>query len=273
MKMAPNGAVALVTGGSSGIGLATARLLAQRGYTVYAASRHPREERGLLPLELDVGEEASVAAALQRLAGERRRLDLIVHCAGMAVAGPAEDMPDADVHAQMEVNFFGVLRVNRLAMPLMRRCGGGRIVIVGSVGGLIPVPYHAHYCASKFALEAYGEALYNEARAFGITVTLVEPGDVSTGFTAARRRSIPGGSPYAEACERAIGVMERDELGGKPPEFVARVVVKQALAANPKPRVVVGFSYKALVLIKKLLPARLALFVVRKLYRVEGRNA
>ena len=169
----------LVTGASSGIGLACADLLARRGFRVYGASRTATEpERAFPSLRMDVDDDVSVAEGVARVLEREGRIDAAVNCAGFGIAGAKR---------QFETNFFGVLRVCRAVLPAMRERRAGTIVNVSSIAGLVPLPFQGFYSASKFALEGMSEALRMEVRPFGIRVVLVEPGDCRTHFTANRR--------------------------------------------------------------------------------------
>lgn len=258
----------LVTGGTSGIGRAVAMLFAEKGYVVYAVSRHaePRREAvgagEIIFLPMDVCEQQSV----DRVAKSVKNIGIIIHCAGFGIGGSAEDAELEDVKKQLEVNYFGVLRVNRSFLPQMRERGGGMVVVVSSIAGQMPIPFQSHYSSSKYALEAYAEALRMETRAYGIRVTLVEPGDTATGFTSGRKLSIPESSPYREACLASIQKMEQDELHGDSPEKVAKVIYAVATRKNPPIRKAVGIQYQAVVFLKRLLPSRFVNYVLGRLY-------
>lgn len=260
----PYGKHVLVTGASSGIGKVTAELFAEHGFTVWAAARSVRagsERRGpgeLRYLPMDVTSEGSVARAVAEIAAGGG-LGIVVHSAGMGIAGAAEDTPEEAIRDQFEVNFFGVLRVNRHALPLLRERHRGLVLIVGSVAGRVPLPFQSHYSATKYALDSYAESLRIEAGPLGIDVTVVEPGDTRTGFTDARRLAVPDGSPYAARVAKAVATMARDERAGTPPEVAARAML--ALAQRRRPfgppiRVTIGSAYKAVLAAHRVLPGR-----------------
>ncbi len=254
----------LVTGASSGIGKETADLFAMNGFTVYAASRHPKETRNpsIIPLTMDVTDLDSVRKA----ASEIDELGIIVHCAGFGISGSAEMTPVERAKAQMETNYFGVLNVNNVFLPLLRKNKRSLVLITSSVAGLIAIPYQSHYSSSKYAIEAYAQALRMEASQFGVRVALVEPGDTKTGFTKARTSDEPENSPYFEQCKSSVEHMAHDEQNGKAPDSVARVFLKLAHRKNPPVRCAVGLDYKALALLAKILPARLANWIVKLIY-------
>jgi len=264
----PYGKSILITGASSGIGLAAAELFARNGFTVYAASRRCEEssEGPVIYIKMDVTDEASVLRA-RDLIEARGGVGILLHCAGMGIAGAAEDTPEDAVRVQFEVNYFGVLRVNRVFLPMLRGRGGGLVLLMSSVAGRLPLPYQSHYSATKYALDTYAESLRMEGAQFGLRASLIEPGDTKTGFTGARRMAAPEGSPYAGSCESAVARMARDEQNGAAPEKAARAALKLAQKKNPPVRVTVGVAYKAVLLLRRVLPARACESVLQSLYR------
>jgi len=261
-----------LTGGSSGIGLAASELFAENGYTVYAASRNPpdkiREFAGggeIRPVVIDVRETQSVQTAVGSVLA-MADIGIVIHCAGIGIACAGEDFPEDGVSGLMQTNYEGVLRVNSLILPHMRRRGGGLCIIVGSVAGIFPIPYQSHYCSSKAALDLYAGALRMELRDYAVKVSLIMPGDTATGFTGARRYEINETSPLYADCLRAVGKMENDETGGRPPSSVAREILKLCARKNPPRRKTAGLDYKLLVFLKRLLPDRIIEIIVRKIY-------
>ncbi|MDR0671905.1 MAG: SDR family NAD(P)-dependent oxidoreductase [Oscillospiraceae bacterium] len=267
------GRTAVITGAGSGIGRACAEAFAAQGYSVWALHRRaagppaPTAAGGrITPLACDVRDEDSVRGAVARVAAQEGAVGLVLHCAGFGISGAAEDVSLEAARAQMETNYFGVLRVNRHILPLMRARGGGLVLVVGSVAGHFAIPFQSHYASSKHALKAYVEALRMEGAPFGLRAALLEPGDTKTGFTAARAPAGPADSPYAPACARAVARMARDETRGHDPAKAARAALALARRRRPPVRRVVGLSYKFLVFAKRLLPARLVEFVLTRLY-------
>ena len=259
----------LVTGASNGIGKAAALLFAEKGYHVYAMSRHCTGEvrkfdggGSITGIAADVTDPESLKKAFEKI----ESLGIVIHCAGMGISGSAECTSVEAAKRQMETNYFGVLNVNALALPLLRRHKRSLVIITTSFAGLVPIPFQSHYSSSKYALEAYGEALRMEAKPYGVKVCLVEPGDTRTGFTAARTHDEPKDSPYYDKCTAAVAKMEHDEMHGKSPESVARVMYAQARRYNPKVRVAVGFVYKFLAFLVRLLPAKLKQLILSAMY-------
>ncbi len=248
--------VALVTGGSAGIGWATCDALTARGWTAVGASRRATADAGWEAVAMDVTDEASVDAAVAEVIARHGRIDAVVAGAGDGVAGPAETTPLAEARAQLDTNFWGAVHVVRSVLPTMREQGAGRIVAVSSIGGIMGLPFQSFYSASKFALEGWAEALAWEVAPFGIAVTLVEPGNVATEFTD-RRRTTGLHAAYRNAATRAIDTMAADERAGITPDAAARAVVEVLTARRPPRRTSVGRADERVATVaKRLLPAR-----------------
>jgi len=254
-----NKSVILVTGASAGIGRKCATHLASAGWTVIGASRRGTSGDSWRGVPLDVDRDDSVERAFEIVDAEYGRLDAVLACAGWGLAGAAERTPLEDAKAQFETNFWGAVRVVNATLPRLRERGGGHLVLMSSVGGILGIPYQAFYSASKFALEGYAESLAYEVAPFNVHVTLVEPGNFKTDFTAVRRKvELSADDPYRAACEKAITVMERDEVNGADPAKVARVVEKILHSTNPPRRVSVGkIDERMGIMGRRLLPFRL----------------
>ncbi|HET7343328.1 MAG TPA: SDR family oxidoreductase, partial [Methylomirabilota bacterium] len=227
--------VALVTGCSSGIGLATALHFAREKYDVWAGVRDSagattlREaiERETLPvrvLPLDVNDTASVDAGVGEVMAKAGGVDVLVNNAGIGGGGPIEDVPLDFVKRLFETNYFGVIRVTRAVLPSMRARRGGAIVNVSSIGGRVAIAGHGHYCAVKHALEAASEALAQEVQGFGIRVAIVEPGVVVTPIFAKARRFADPASPYAVHTRRLLLFYQMQMKTPSQPADVARVI-------------------------------------------------
>lgn len=258
--------VALVTGGSSGIGRCTAAALRDAGCVVYEFSRREHTMNGVQHIGVDVTDETAVRNAVEQIAQTEESIDIVVNCAGFGISGAVEFTELIDAKRQFDVNFFGMVNVNRAVIPIMRRGGGGRIVNISSVAAVAHIPFQTYYSASKAAIESYTCALANELKPLGITVTAAQPGDIHTGFTDARKKSADGDEVYGGRISRSVAGMERDERGGMSPEFAGRYIAKLALKKNVKPIYTVGFGYKCLSLLCKLLPCKLRNWIVGLLY-------
>jgi NAD(P)-dependent dehydrogenase (short-subunit alcohol dehydrogenase family) len=249
----------LITGASAGIGRACAEVLQAAGWAVAGASRRGIAPAGCTGLVMDVDDDESVRTGVAGVLARQGRIDAVVAAAGWGLAGAVEQCSVAEAKAQVETNFWGCVRVVQQVLPAMRARGGGRIVLLSSIGGLIGIPFQAFYSASKFALEGLGESLAYEVAPFGIQVTLVEPGNVRTDFTASRRTSETATGPlYGAAFAKALGVMEHDEINGVPAADVATVVRRVLESPHPPRRVSAGKSSERMgLLAKRLLPFRL----------------
>jgi NAD(P)-dependent dehydrogenase (short-subunit alcohol dehydrogenase family) len=256
--------VALVTGGSSGIGQATALELAGLGFTVYAGARRlDRMEglsaQGVRSLSLDLTDDSSVVDAVARIEREAGRLDVLVNNAGYGSFGAVEDLPLAEGRRQFDVNVFGAMRLIQLVLPLMRRQGAGRIVNVTSVGGKIYSPFGAWYHGTKFALEGMSDALRIELKKFGIDVVVIEPGAVRTewGTIAADQLiEVSGRGAYAADARKFAETTLAGTAGdsASDPAVVAKAIATAVTARRPKTRYAVGYMAKPILTLRRLLP-------------------
>lgn len=268
---------ALVTGASSGIGLATVRLLASQGWTVYAASRtidsqmgelfpEPELRRQIHPVTLDIQDEAACRLVIHRLL-ESGTLDALVHCAGAGIAGAIAETSLDEAAWQFDNLLFGTLRVVQAVLPHFHSQRAGRIVLVSSVAAMLPIPFQTYYSAAKAAVNAYAFGLADEVRPVGIKVCVIAPGDTRTGFTDARRTAPPHPqSPYRERLARSVARMAHDEQHGMHPDQIARAIVRQLGRAHPALLVTPGWGYQAITLLARILPLRLVRSLVRLLY-------
>jgi NAD(P)-dependent dehydrogenase (short-subunit alcohol dehydrogenase family) len=258
--------VAVVTGGSGGIGRCTAAALRDAGCTVYELSRREVQADGIIHITADVTDEAQVRAAVKQITDKEGRIDILVNNAGFGISGAAELTESWDSHAQLELNLFGMDNVTRSVLPVMRAQGGGRIVCMSSIAGIVPIPFQLWYSVSKSAVISYVLALQNEVRPFNISICAIMPGDIASGFTDARRKSAAGDDVYAGRIARSVAVMEHDERTGMTAEYAGKFVAKYALKKNSRPLVAMGTAYKGAALIAKLLPRRLSNWIVGKIY-------
>lgn len=241
--MSSEARVVLVTGASTGFGRCIAEHLAGQGYKVYGASRRPQAGGPFPMIAMDVDNDASVSDGVAEVVAREGRLDAVVGNAGMGIAGALEDTTVEEGLAQFQTNFFGNHRLVRAALPHLRKQNLAHIVIVGSLAGLVGIPFQGMYAASKFAVEGYVESLRLELRGSPVRVTVLEPGDFATGFTSARTRVAASGegSLYKAAFDKAMAVIDVDERDGADPATIAPVV--HEILQDPKPpvrRAVVG---------------------------------
>jgi NAD(P)-dependent dehydrogenase (short-subunit alcohol dehydrogenase family) len=256
--------VALVTGASSGLGLAVAEALHAAGWTVAGASRRGTGGAGWRHDRVDVDDERAVREWVAEVAGACGRLDAVVCNAGWGLAGSVESTSPAEARAQFDTNFWGTVNVVQAALGHLR-VARGRVVVMSSVAGALGIPFQAMYAASKFALEGWAESLWWEVEPFGVRVSLVQPGNVRTGFTDARRRvADDDAGPYCDAARRALTRMVHDERNGADPQRVADVVVALLERDRPPLRVPVGsVGERSGLWAKRLLPHRVFVRIAR----------
>jgi NAD(P)-dependent dehydrogenase (short-subunit alcohol dehydrogenase family) len=271
---APSTKVALITGASSGIGAASAELLANRGYVVYGSSRNPNfKPTGFRPLHMDVRDDESVNHAVARVLQEAGRIDVLINNAGCGLAGAVEDTTTAEALHQIDVNFMGPFRLAKAVLPAMRRRRSGLIVNVSSLGGLFGLPFQSFYSASKFALEGFTESLRYEVSRYGIRVVLIEPGDVQTGFTGSRvvAAAASGSSAYAGPFSTCMRIIEKEEKNGVAPARIAQTICRIVEGDAAGPRYTVGaFSQRLSAVLKILLPGILFETIIGSFYGLDS---
>jgi short-subunit dehydrogenase len=247
--------VALITGASSGIGLATAKALQQAGYRVFGTSRRAvASSDGITMLTCDVTDEVSVKNTVAEVLKQAGRIDLLVNNAGIGLLGGAEESSAAQAQALFDVNVFGITRVTNAVLPTMRSQGKGRIVNMSSVLGLIPSPYNALYAATKHAVEGYSESLDHELRTFGIRVVLVEPGLTRTSFEESITRPDQPLAVYDSVRADMAALMRNGVNAGDAPEVVASTVLKAATDAIPRRRYTAGKLAHQVSFMRRFLP-------------------
>ena len=258
--------VILLTGASSGIGYETAVLLARKGHRVYGAARRvermePLRAFGIVPLRLDVTDEASMAACVAAVMEAEGRIDVLVNNAGYGSFGAIENVPLDEARRQLEVNVFGLARLTQLVLPHMRAQGSGTVINVSSIAGKIVLYFGGWYHVSKFAVEALSDALRMEVKPFGIRVALIEPGGIKTdwGIIAADHLAeTSAGTPYeAEALNEALTMRKAYSMRLlSKPTVIARAICRAASSRRPKVRYRTGFGAHTAVFFHALLPAR-----------------
>jgi NAD(P)-dependent dehydrogenase (short-subunit alcohol dehydrogenase family) len=268
--------VALVTGGSSGIGERTAFRLLEAGFTTYAVARRVDrmegiEQAGVTTFAMDVTDDGSMTSGVDRILGEHGRIDVLVNNAGYGSYGAVENVPIDEARRQFEVNLFGMARLIQLVTPGMRDRASGRIVNISSIGGKFYEPLGAWYHATKFAVEGFSDSLRLELAPYGVRVVLVEPGAILTEWSSIAGDSAvesSRGTPYEQ---QAAALRRRFEQAYRPatasnPDVVAKAVVKAALARRPRARYPVGRGARTVLTARAVLPDRAFDAVVSRLY-------
>lgn len=261
--------VVLVVGASSGLGLAAAGLLHKEGYVVYGTTRKIKDVFAFHMLELNVTDKQSIEQAVQFIVDRESGIDALVNCAGMGIYGAIEDTPREAARLQFDVNFFGALEVINAVLPCMRNQRRGKIITVGSMAGVIGIPYQGFYSASKFAIEGAIQSLQMELRPYGIAVVRVNPGDFATNFTHNRRKTYNSTSLYAQQANKTLEVVETDELSGAKASGFAKTILRIVATKNPKDQYFIGlFSQVLLIKLRAFIPKQVMKLIMRKHYKL-----
>lgn len=262
--------VALITGGSSGIGAATALVLAKAGIKVYAASRRgtiPAEHPLIVPVKLDINDEALTETIVADIVKAEGRLDAVICNAGAGIYGPVENTTDAEAREQFETTYFGSLKTIRACLPVFRKQGRGRIITITSVMAILQLPYQGFYSSAKAALLSLSQSLSLELKGTGIQCCSILPGDVATGFTSARKMIGKADDPaYAEGMKKNLAKIEKDELGGMSPDVIAKAILRQLGKKHMAIRVIPRLDYKAVGFLVRILPVKWVLTILSWIY-------
>lgn len=258
--------VVVITGISSGIGLALGKLLVNKDYIVYGLSRSVVNEAGINHLKVDVTDEETLITAFKQIYDQESRIDYLINNAGMGISGSIEGTSLEAATNLMNVNFIGVFLAAKSVLPYMREQGSGRIINIGSVAGTFAIPFQAFYSSSKAAVAAFGDALYNEVKPYGIEVATILPGDIKTNFTKNRKANIDELDVYKRRVEKSIEVMTKDEQSGMSVKYAIKVIYKVMRKRRMPLQMTLGRKYKVLVFLKRFLPAKLVNKLVGNIY-------
>mgnify|MGYP001625382057 FL=1 len=260
--------VAVITGGSGGIGLAIAKHLVKKNVKVYDISKNmqPHEEY-IKSFEGDVNDTKQIENILNEIFEENGHIDIFINNAGFGIAGAIENTKAENIYRLVNTNLSAVIALSGVAIPFLKKSGGGNIINISSVGGIIPLPFQATYSATKAGVEIFSKALANEVKPFNIKVTAILPGDTKTGFTQNRIVDNNGtDEDYKKNVEKSIKKVEKDEQTGKSPDSVGKAVCNVLQKKNPPLRKTVGFAYKLVVFLPRIFSTKLINFLVRKIY-------
>lgn len=263
--------IVLVTGASSGIGLAIATFLAKKGYTVYGGSRSAPSNNTFNVVKLDVTSDESVREAVQLILDKHGRIDVLVNNAGIGSAGAVEKTPIEDVKKSFDVNLFGVLRITQLVLPYMRAQKYGRIINMSTIGSTIGLPFRAFYSASKGAMDLMTESLRLEVDKFGIQACTIHPGEVKTDIANHRVVSINYKEEiYGKTFKTAFESLDKSVDHGKKPEIFGPLVEKIINSRKVKRNYYVGSFNELLGLnLKKILPYYLYEKIVKMYFNAD----
>lgn len=246
--------VAIITGASSGIGLATAELFAQKGYKTYGLSRRKQGRTDFIEIQADVNDEESIKSAIARILNEQDQIDVLVNNAGFAILGATEESSIAQIKSIFETNFFGVVRMTNAVLPTMRKQRFGRILHIGSIVGLIPSPFMSYYSATKHAVEGYAESLDHEVRNFGIRSIVIEPGFMKTSINSHSLNIDNPLNEYSNARESMRNLIEQGIATASSPDLVAKKVLEAVEISSPSLRYPVGKDASMISLIRRFAP-------------------
>ncbi|QDU35341.1 putative oxidoreductase [Poriferisphaera corsica] len=254
----------LVTGASAGIGKATAKVLHEVGFNVYACARRVEKmddlkAMGVKPIRMDVTDEGSMEEGIHQIEQEAGGVDILVNNAGYGSYGAVEDVDMDEARRQFEVNVFGLARLSQLVLPHMREAGFGKIVNVTSVGGKIYSPMGGWYHATKHAVEGLSDCMRNEVKGFGVDVIVVEPGAIATEWSGIASKSLvktSGKSAYREQAELMVKMLDAAENHPKvsKPKVIGDVILKAVTDRRPRTRYVAGYMAKTILRMRKFLP-------------------
>ncbi|WP_418603958.1 SDR family oxidoreductase [Hwangdonia sp.] len=250
--------VVLITGGSSGIGKSVGEYLTQKGFVVYGTSRNPENYKNsaFSILKLDVKNNDTIRETVNTIIKNEGKLDILINNAGAGITGPIEEIPEAEIKANFDTNFFGPINVIKAILPQMRKQQSGLIINITSIAGYMGLPYRGVYSASKGALEILTEAFRMELKDFNINMTNVAPGDFATNIAAGRYHApLLDGSPYKKPYGNTLKLMNEHVDSGSNPNMMAEAIYKIINTKHPKGHYKVGeFMQKFSIVLKKILP-------------------
>jgi short-subunit dehydrogenase len=253
--------IALITGASAGIGMETAKFLANNNYTVYGVARRIErmsglEQLGIKVIGMDVTDDDSMVAAVNEIIKNEGRIDVLVNNAGFGLYGALEEVSMKDARYQLEVNVIGLARLVQLIIPHMRKQQSGKIVNITSIGGKISSPMGGWYHASKFAVEALSDNMRMELKPFGIDVIVIEPGGVKSEWgdiAMENLKKTSSAGPYKHTAEKMFELNRKFEKRNAEPSVIAELILKAITAQNPKTRYHAGFMAGPVLMARKIL--------------------
>ncbi|WP_315394539.1 oxidoreductase [Hoylesella nanceiensis] len=267
--------VILLTGASSGIGFQTAEYLAKQGHKVYGAARRVEQIEalkplGVVPLMLDLTQEASIAEAVAHVIDLEKRIDVLVNNAGYGLLGAVEDVELSEVRKQFEVNVFGLASITKAVLPYMRAQKQGTIINISSIAGRISMPFWAWYTATKHSIEAFSDALRMEVASKGIHVVVIEPGGIKTNWGLIAAEHLENNATNSAYKQQALSAAQRlkqryEGASLSEPIVIAKAIAHAVNSKRPKSRYLIGFGAKPLAWLHTLLPTRLFDFIAKRL--------
>lgn len=259
--------VIVVTGASSGIGLCAAKKLASLGAKVYGIARNNFEGANFSFFQSDINDDEKIREIFSKIYDKEGKIDVLINNAGYGIAGAIESTKSDSIYNLVNTNLCALINLSAIAIPYLKKSPISYIVNISSIGGIIPLPFQAVYSATKAGVEVFSRALANEVKPFNIKVSAIMPGDIKTGFT--KNRIIEEGNEnqnYKNIIKKSIEKVERDEQTGKGPEGVVKVIIKILKKKNPPLKIAVGFWYKFVPFLVRILPNKIINWIVGKMY-------
>lgn len=256
--------VIIITGATSGIGLKIYESLVNQGCICYSISR--RDSINPYHIKCDITNSKDIENAVSIITRKESKIDCLINCSGIGISGAIEFSNTNDIKKQFDVNFFGVVEFTNKFIPIFRKQGYGKIINISSLAAYCPIPFQAFYSASKSSLNTYSLALRNELKSFNIKVAFINLGDIKTNFTSNRIKSQLGDDIYKGVISKSVKKMENDEKNGMDPAKIGKAISKIVYRKHMKPKYTIGFTYKLLNILAKLLPTRLLNYIIYKLY-------
>ncbi|OFZ28330.1 MAG: hypothetical protein A2622_04305 [Bdellovibrionales bacterium RIFCSPHIGHO2_01_FULL_40_29] len=264
-----NKKIMVITGASSGIGLATAKLFAKNGYTVYGLSRRKMNVNEFFEIQADVNDDESVKKAFAEIIEKNGRIDVLINNAGFAMVGAAEESSISQIKTMFETNFFGAIRATNAALPIMRKQRSGRILHTSSILGFLPGPYVTFYGATKHALEGYSESLDHEVRSFGIRSILIEPSFMNTSISAHQSEPDLPIQDYAKKREQMAQIISTGVAESPSPDLVAAKFLEAVESSKPKLRYPVGKDAVRTAPLRRFAPSALFDKIFRSTFKLD----
>jgi short-subunit dehydrogenase len=267
-----NKLVVVITGHSEGIGKSTGDILHKRGHTVYGLSRQVKKDIAYQSFSVDITHDVEVFEAIETIVKKEGRIDVLINNAGMGISGTVEHTSFDDARALFDVNFFGSFSLIKHVIPHMRNQSFGKIVNISSLASTFPLPFQAFYSASKAALTNFSLALYNEVSPFNIDVCVILPGDIKTSFTRARKKNKVDHEAYGDRVIQSIAYMEKDEQNGMSPDIIGHYISKIVLKKRMPKVVTLGFKYKWMLRLERILPVSFTTKLIGALYGFKNKK-
>lgn len=258
--------IVVVTGSSSGIGLATCLKFASKNHIVYGISLDDCKNTNFTNFKCDITNYEEISKIIKKIYEKEKRIDVLINCAGFGISGAVEDTKIESIKKMYDVNFFSAINIINQVIPYMRNNKFGIIANISSVASILPIPFQTFYSANKASINLFSEALNIELKDFNIKIINFLPGDVNTGFTNNRVKNINNNPNYHNRIEKSVKVMEKDEKNGMTKEYVAKIIYKNINKKNVPLFKVIGKKYKIFVLISRFLPRKFINYIMGKIY-------